>query len=84
MDRKVDTNDEKAGLTRVIFEDEKIPKVRAYYKYELAAMYNVCTKTFSAWIYRYFEELQQFGYTKNTKLLRPEIVRFLFERLGDP
>ncbi|GAA5036670.1 hypothetical protein GCM10011506_29960 [Marivirga lumbricoides] len=66
------------------FDDEQLPKVKAYYKYELAEMYNVCTKTFSTWIHMYFEELQQFGYTRHTKLLRPEIVRFLFERLGEP
>ncbi|PTB92915.1 hypothetical protein C9994_13490 [Marivirga lumbricoides] len=68
----------------IIFDDEQLPKVKAYYKYELAEMYCVCTKTFSAWIHMYFEELQQFGYTKHTKLLRPEIVKFLFERLGEP
>lgn len=68
----------------ITFDDEELPKVKAYYKYELAKMYNVCTKTFSAWIHMYFEELQPFGYTKHTKLLRPEIVRFLFERLGEP
>ena len=45
-------------------------------------MYQVSTKTFSAWTHMYFSELQQFGYKKHTKLLRPEIVRFLFERLG--
>ncbi len=65
-------------------DDEPSIKIKAYYKYELAAMYNVCTKTFSTWISMYFEELQPFGYTKHTKLLRPEIVRFLFERLGEP
>ena len=53
----------------VQFQDEELPKVKAYYKYELAEMYNVCTKTFSAWIHMYLEELQQFGYTKHTKLL---------------
>ncbi|MBL0767096.1 DUF4248 domain-containing protein [Marivirga atlantica] len=68
----------------VELQDEVAPKIKAYYKYELAEMYSVCTKTFSAWIHMYFEELQQFGYTKHTKLLRPEIVRFLFERLGEP
>jgi len=68
----------------VAFDDEQLPKVKAYYKYELAEMYCVCTKTFSTWIHMYFEELEQFGYTKHTKLLRPEIVRFLFERLGEP
>ena len=74
----------KEKLMSVQFQDEELPKIKAYYKYELAAMYNVCTKTFSAWIQMYFEELQQFGYKKHTKLLRPEIVRFLFERLGEP
>ena len=64
--------------------DESSPKVRAYYKHEMAKMYNVCTKTFSAWMHMYFEELRPFGYTIHTKLLRPEIVRFLFERLGEP
>lgn len=68
----------------ITFDDEQLPKIKAYYKYELAEMYSVCTKTFSTWIHMYFEELQQFGYTKHTKLLRPEIVRFLFERLGEP
>ena len=65
-------------------DDEPSLKIKAYYKYELAAMYNVCTKTFSTWIGMYLEELQPFGYTKHTKLLRPEIVRFLVERLGEP
>ena len=65
-------------------EGEQSIKIKAYYKYELAEMYNVCTKTFSAWIDMYLEELRTLGYTKHTKLLRPEIVRFLFERLGEP
>ena len=64
--------------------DEEPPKIKPYYKYELARMYNVCTKTFSTWIHMYFDDLRQFGYTRHTKLLRPEIVRFLFERLGEP
>ena len=74
----------KTMLIQAQLQDEELPKIKAYYKYELAAMYNVCTKTFSAWIHRYLNELKQFGYTKHTKLLRPEIVRFLFERLGEP
>ena len=72
---------EKRGI---YFEGETEVKLRAYYKYELAALYNVCTKTFSSWIHIYLEELKQFGYKKSTKLLRPEVVRFLFERLGEP
>ena len=76
--------DSKNKLMPVVLQDEELPKVKAYYKYELAAMYNVCTKTFSAWIHMYLGDLKQFGYTKHTKLLRPEIVRYLFERLGEP
>ncbi len=68
----------------IYFEGEQPVKLKSYYKYELAAKYNVCTKTFSSWIHIYLEELQQFGYKKSTKLLRPEVVRFLFERLGEP
>ena len=68
----------------VYFEGEYRIKPKAYYKYELAALYNVCTKTFSSWIQMYTEDLKQFGYKKSTKLLRPEVVRFLFERLGEP
>ena len=65
--------------------DQEAPvKVKAYYKYELAELYGVCTKTFAAWIHMYLDELESLGYTKHTKLLRPEIVRFLFERLGEP
>ncbi len=71
-------------LQPIYFEGEQPAKVKAYYKYELAALYNVCTKTFSSWINIYLEELKQFGYQKSTKLLRPEVVRFLFERLGEP
>ena len=67
-----------------LLDDEVPPKIKAYYKYELAEMYCVCTKTFSAWIHMYLDELKPLGYTKHTKLLRPEIVRFLFERLGEP
>lgn len=68
----------------IYFEGEEPIKIKAYYKYELAALYNVCTKTFSSWIHTYLEELEKFGYKKSTKLLRPEVVRFLFERLGEP
>ncbi|WP_241507314.1 DUF4248 domain-containing protein [Aquimarina sediminis] len=76
---------EKTKLQQVYFEGEKPVKIKAYYKYELAALYEVCTKTFSSWINTsYLEELKQFGYKKSTKLLRPEVVRFLFERLGEP
>jgi len=66
------------------FEGEQPIKVKAYYKKELADMYNVCAKTFASWIHTYLEELQKLGYTKTTKLLRPEVVRFIFERLGEP
>ncbi|TSE07031.1 DUF4248 domain-containing protein [Aquimarina algiphila] len=71
-------------MQSVYFEGEEPIKIKAYYKYELAALYSVCTKTFSSWIHTYLEELQKFGYKKSTKLLRPEVVRFLFERLGEP
>ncbi|MCG8323759.1 MAG: DUF4248 domain-containing protein [Cytophagales bacterium] len=74
----------KTKLMSVELQEKDLPRVKAYYKYELAGMYNVCTKTFSSWIDMYLEELEQFGYTKHTKLLRPEVVRFLFERLGEP
>ncbi len=74
----------KTTQTQIYFEGEQPVKVKAYYKYELAALYNVCTKTFSSWIHTYLKELKEFGYHKNTKLLRPEVVRFLFERLGEP
>lgn len=66
------------------FEGEQPVQVKAYYKKELAVMYNVCAKTFASWIHTYLDELTKFGYTKTTKLLRPEVVRFLFERLGEP
>ena len=72
------------GMVQQWPDDEQPVKVKAYYKYELAEMYCVCTKTFSTWIHMYLNELEPLGYTKNTKLLRPEIVRFLFERLGEP
>ncbi|AXT51347.1 DUF4248 domain-containing protein [Aquimarina sp. BL5] len=75
---------ESSQLKGTYFEGEQPIKLRAYYKHELAALYNVCTKTFSSWIHTYLEELQKFGYKKSTKLLRPEVVRFLFERLGEP
>ncbi len=68
----------------VYFEGEQPVKLKAYYKYELAALYNVCPKTLSSWIHTYLEQLKVFGYKKSTKLLRPEVVRFLFERLGEP
>lgn len=81
----IESNSIKTKLMPVGLSDsEQTIKIKAYYKYELAAMYRVCTKTFSSWIDMYFEELQQFGYTKHTKLLRPEVVRLLFERLGEP
>ncbi|WP_062056040.1 DUF4248 domain-containing protein, partial [Aquimarina longa] len=66
------------------FEGEQQVQLKAYYKHELASLYDVCTKTFSTWIHTYLDELKKFGYKKHTKLLRPEIVRFLFERLGEP
>ena len=66
------------------FEGEAPVKIKAYYKKELAAMYNVCAKTFASWIHTYLSDLEKYGYKKSTKLLRPEVVRFLFERLGEP
>lgn len=87
MEKAASHTNPQSSSTRMMpieLQDEEVPKIKAYYKYELAEMYHVCTKTFSAWIHMYFDELQQFGYTKHTKLLRPEIVRFLFERLGEP
>ncbi len=66
------------------FEGEQPVKIKAYYKKELATMYNVCAKTFASWIHTYLPDLEKYGYKKSTKLLRPEVVRFLFERLGEP
>ncbi len=66
------------------FEGEAPVKIKAYYKRELAAMYNVCVKTFSSWVHTYLADLEKYGYKKSTKLLRPEVVRFLFEQLGEP
>ena len=78
-------NNGKQKLMPVDLHDEEATvKEKAYYKHEMAALYNVCTKTFSTWIHLYFGELQRFGYKKHTKLLRPEVVRFLFEKLGEP
>ncbi|WP_010182651.1 DUF4248 domain-containing protein [Aquimarina agarilytica] len=71
-------------MNTTYFEGEQPVKVKAYYKSELAKMYNVCSKTFANWIHIYLEELTAFGYKKTTKLLRPEVVRFIFERLGEP
>ncbi|WP_108866856.1 DUF4248 domain-containing protein [Aquimarina aquimarini] len=77
-------NQNKKTSQGIYFAGEEPVKIKAYYKYELATMYDVSTKTFSTWINTYIKELQQFGYKKTTKLLRPEVVRFLFERIGEP
>lgn len=71
-------------MNTTYYEGEAPIKIKAYYKKELADMYNVCTKTFASWIHTYLKELKEFGYKKTTKLLRPEVVRFIFERLGEP
>ena len=50
-------------------------------KSELADMAGTTTRTFSKWIRPFRDELRQMGVTDRTKLLPPQAVRLVCERL---
>jgi len=64
--------------------DDPLPRVKPYYKHEMAAMYKVSGRTLGKWLARYLPEMEALGYSKHDKILRPEVVRFIFERLDWP
>jgi len=53
--------------------------MKSYYKYELARLAGVSTKTFSRWLRKHEEHLTAMGVTSRTKLLPPKAVRYLSE-----
>lgn len=64
--------------------DDPPPKAKAYYKYKFAALYGISTRTLAKWMARYKDDLESLGYQKTDKILRPEVVQYLFDRLGWP
>ena len=63
---------------------EEVPRVRTYWKSELATMYRVSPKTFSSWLDRFIEQLYALGYKRTSKKLYPNMVALIFDKLGEP
>jgi len=64
--------------------EEKLAKIRAYYKYELSELYNLSIKTFMKRIYPFDDELFETGYKKNQKILTLKQTEIIFDYLGHP
>lgn len=52
------------------------------YKYEIAERIGVSTSTLSNWLnIKYYKELSELGYEKNSRLLSPKIINYLKDKL---
>lgn len=55
---------------------------RCITKSELAAKCGISCSTLQTWLNRrYYDELKKLGYEKKHRILRPNLVKFLFEKL---
>lgn len=66
------------------FTQNEKPKVKFYYKYELAELYGVHLNTLCSILKRHEEEFMKVGYNKNQKTLSPLQVQKLFDLIGEP
>jgi hypothetical protein len=64
-----------------LLEERSVP-VRAYFKYELAALYGVSMPTFVKYINMFLPEFEAIGYNKRMQRLTPKMVALVFEKLG--
>jgi len=71
-----------ADVTPVEFP-EAVP-VRAYYKGELAKLYDVHPGTLVEYINRFIEKFEALGYRRHDKRLTKRQVELLFYLIGEP
>jgi hypothetical protein len=62
-------------------EERQIP-IKAYFKYELAALYGVSMPTFVKYINLFLPDFEAIGYNKHLQRLTPKMVELLFEKVG--
>ena len=64
--------------------EEKLAKIRPYYKYELTELYEISIKTFIKRIVYIENELEKIGYNKTQKIFSLKQTEIIFEHLGHP
>ena len=64
--------------------NEKLAKIRTYYKYELTKLYGVSIKTFMKKLNFVYFDLEDAGYTKTQKIFTLKQTQIIFECLGHP
>ena len=64
--------------------EDKLAKIRPYYKYELTELYEVSIKTFMKRLVYIESELEKFGYSKSQKIFSLKQTEIIFEYLGHP
>jgi hypothetical protein len=64
--------------------EEKLAKIRPYYKYELTELYGLSIKTFMKHLIPIESELEEVGYTKNQKIFSLKQTEIIFENFGHP
>lgn len=55
------------------------PKNQSLTKSQLAAKYNICRETLNTWLIR-----AEIHIPKNIKILNPEQIKTIFEKIGEP
>lgn len=64
--------------------NEKLAKVRPYYKYETAQLYKISRRVFMDWIEDITEELEETGYVKAQQIFTLKQTEIIFDYLGHP
>lgn len=64
--------------------EEKQTPAKAYWKGELAALYNVSEDQLRSWIEMHLKDLKKVGYKTTQKRLTVAQVELIFAKLGRP
>ena len=59
-------------------------EVKTYSKSQLAAKYKVAVSTLVGWFDPFINELENLDYRKEQKILNPNQVKLIFDKLGMP
>ncbi len=63
---------------------ENLAKIRPYYKYELAELYNKSRRVVMTWVDEIREELELTGYQETQHIFTLKQTELIFEHLGHP
>ncbi len=63
---------------------EKLQRIKCYYKYEIADMYEIDRKVFMNWLRNIECKLESAGYRKMQKILTLKQTEIIFNHLGHP